>query len=61
MALSGGLHPHLPQKDIEKKVNLTEQSQDAIFFFNRANLKANVSQENRVLCHVLRQFPIVLL
>ena len=34
VALSGGLHAHLPQKDIEKKVNLTEQSQDAkkIFF-----------------------------
>ena len=29
MALSGGLHAHLPQKDIEKKVNLTEESQDA--------------------------------
>ena len=32
VALSGGLHGHLPQKDIEKKVNLTEPSQDAIFF-----------------------------
>jgi hypothetical protein len=29
MALSGGLHAHLPQKDIEKKANLTELSQDA--------------------------------
>jgi hypothetical protein len=29
VALSGGLHAHLPQKDIEKKVNLTEESQDA--------------------------------
>ena len=29
VALSGGLHAHLPQKDIEKKVNLTEQIQDA--------------------------------
>ena len=29
VALSGGLHAHLPQKDIEKKVNLTEQSQEA--------------------------------
>ena len=27
--LSGGLHAHLPQKDIEKKVNLTELSQNA--------------------------------
>ena len=25
----------------------------------RRTLKANVSQENRVLCHVLRQFSIV--
>ena len=32
VALSRGLHPHLPQKDIEKKVNLTEPSQEAIFF-----------------------------
>ena len=31
MALSGGLHAHLLQKDIEKKVNVTELSQDAIF------------------------------
>ena len=29
VALSGRLHAHLPQKDIEKKVNLTEESQDA--------------------------------
>ena len=29
VALSRGLHTHLPQKDIEKKVNLTEESQDA--------------------------------
>ena len=29
VALSGGLHAYLPQKDIEKKVNLTELSQDA--------------------------------
>ena len=32
-------------------------------FFNDENFecfKANVSQENRVLCHVLRQFSIVL-
>ena len=28
MALSEGLHAHLPKKDIEKKVNLTEQTQD---------------------------------
>ena len=33
VALSGELHAHLPQKDIEKKVNLTEESQDANFFF----------------------------
>ena len=33
VALSVGLHAHLPQKDIEKKVNLTEGSQDAKFFF----------------------------
>ena len=39
VALSGGLHAYLPQKDIEKKVNLTEESQDAkFFFFNLANL-----------------------
>jgi hypothetical protein len=39
VALSGGLHAHLPQKDIEKKVNLTEESQDAKKRnFNRANL-----------------------
>ena len=29
VALSGGLHEHLPQKDIEKKLNLTELSQNA--------------------------------
>jgi hypothetical protein len=29
MVLSGQLHAHLPQKDIEKKVILMEQSQDA--------------------------------
>ena len=29
MALSGGLHAYLQQKDIGKKVNLTEESQDA--------------------------------
>jgi hypothetical protein len=29
VALSGGLHAHLLQKDFEKKVNLTELSQDA--------------------------------
>ena len=29
MALPGGLHAHLQQKDIEKKVNLLRQSQDA--------------------------------
>ena len=28
MALLGGLHAHLPQKDIEKKVSLTELNQD---------------------------------
>ena len=28
VALSGGLHAHLLQKDIEKKVNLMELSQD---------------------------------
>ena len=33
VALSGGLHAHLPSKDIEKKVNLTEPSQDSNFFF----------------------------
>ena len=33
VAFLGGLHAHLPQKDIEKKVNLTEESQDANFFF----------------------------
>ena len=32
MALSGGFHPILPRKDIEKKVNLTEESQDAKMF-----------------------------
>jgi hypothetical protein len=38
MALSRGLHAHWPQKDIEKKVNLTELSQDAKKKnFNRAN------------------------
>ena len=29
-ALSGGLHAHLPQKDNDQKVNLTEESQEAI-------------------------------
>ena len=29
VALSGGLHAYLPQKDIDQKVNLTEQHQDA--------------------------------
>ena len=29
VALSKVLHAHLPPKDIEKKVNLTEQSQDS--------------------------------
>ena len=29
LALSGGLHAHLLQKDIEKKVNLTETSRDS--------------------------------
>ena len=39
VALSGGLHAHLPQKDIEKKVNLTEQSQDQKNdFLDRTNL-----------------------
>ena len=39
VALSGGLHAHLLQKTLKKKVNLTELSQDAIFFFfNCANL-----------------------
>ena len=38
MALSGGLHAHLPQKDIEKIVNLTELSQDTHTKFNRTNL-----------------------
>ena len=28
-ALSGGLHAHLPQKDNDQKVNLTEESQEA--------------------------------
>jgi hypothetical protein len=32
VAQSRGLHAHLPQKDIEKKVNLTEESQDAKMF-----------------------------
>ena len=39
VALSGGLHAHLPQKDNDQKVNLTEQSQDAKKKkFNWANL-----------------------
>ena len=29
VALSGGLHAHFSQKDIETKVNVTEESQDA--------------------------------
>ncbi len=29
VAWSGGRHAHFPQKDIEKKANLTELSQDA--------------------------------
>ena len=33
VVLFGGLHDHLPQKDIEKKVNLSEQIQDAKIFF----------------------------
>ena len=38
VALSGGLHAHLPPKDIEKKVNLLEPSQDSFFFsFNCTN------------------------
>jgi hypothetical protein len=38
MALSGGLHAHLQLKDIGKKVNLTEESQDAKKnFFDPAN------------------------
>jgi hypothetical protein len=38
VALSGGLHAHLQQKDIEKKVNLTEPIQEAKkIFFNGAN------------------------
>ena len=34
VAWSGGCHAYLPQKTLKKKVNLTEQSQDAkkIFF-----------------------------
>ena len=32
VALSRGLHAHLLQKDIVKKVNFTEQSQNANFF-----------------------------
>ena len=32
VTLSRGLHAHLLQKDIEKKVNLMELSQDAFFF-----------------------------
>ena len=35
VAWSEGRHAHFPQKDIEKKANLKEQSQVAkIFFFN---------------------------
>ena len=60
VALLGGLHVQLPQKDIEKKVNLTELGQDAKKIIEPI-FKTNVSQENRVLCHVLRQFSIVLL
>jgi len=30
----GGRHAHFPQKDIEKKVNSTELSQDTKFFFS---------------------------
>ena len=37
VALSKGLHAHLPQKDIEKKAN-SEQIQDDFFFFKCANL-----------------------
>ena len=33
VAKSGGRHTHLPQKTLEKKVNLTELSQDAKKFF----------------------------
>ena len=29
VALSEGLHAHLPQKDNDQKVNLTEESQEA--------------------------------
>jgi hypothetical protein len=39
VALSRGLHAYLPQKDIEKKVNLTEESQDA----KKKNLIAPIS------------------
>jgi hypothetical protein len=38
VAQSGELHAHLLQKDIEKKVNLTEESQDAKKKKNCANL-----------------------
>jgi hypothetical protein len=39
VALSGGLHAHLPHKDFKKKVNLAELSQDAKKKkFNRTNL-----------------------
>jgi hypothetical protein len=39
VAFSGGLHAHLQQKDIEKKVNLTEPIQEAKKKnFNGANL-----------------------
>jgi hypothetical protein len=39
VALSGGLHAHLPQKDIEKKSKFDKESQDAKKkIFNSANL-----------------------
>ena len=50
---SGELWSHLPQKDIEKKVNLTEQSQKAKkdFFYSRNSFRtekdcALITQQN---------------
>ena len=35
MALAGGPHTYLPQKDIDQKVNLTEQNRQSYFYILR--------------------------
>ena len=52
MAWSGGCHTHFRQNTLEKKVNLTEQSQGANFFF-RLNYFT-------FLCYELSACPLIL-